>query len=122
MDTDHGGTKQEGENEFEGLLWSSRLEELRVPNDGGGSGLKIVETIHLLSHLFHLSYENKYKLIWASLVAQLVKNPPLMWEIWVWSLVWKDPVEKGKAPHFGIPAWRMPRTVQSMEHQRVRHD
>ena len=87
MDTDHGGTKQEGENESEGLLWSARLEELRVPNDGGGSGLMIIETIHLLSHLFHLSYENKYKLIWASLVAQLVKNPPLMREIWVRSLV-----------------------------------
>ena len=35
--------------------------------------------------------------IWASLVAQLVKNPPAMWETWVQSLGWEDPLEKGKA-------------------------
>ena len=34
---------------------------------------------------------------WASLVAQLVKNPPAMWETWVQSLGWEDPLEKGKA-------------------------
>ena len=34
---------------------------------------------------------------WASLVAQLVKNLPIMWEIWVQSLGWEDPLEKGKA-------------------------
>ena len=36
---------------------------------------------------------------WASLVAQLVKNPPAIWETWVRSLDWKDPLEKGKATH-----------------------
>ena len=35
---------------------------------------------------------------WASLVAQLVKNPPAMQEIWVGSLGWEDPLEKGKVP------------------------
>ena len=35
---------------------------------------------------------------WASLVAQLVKNPPAMWETWVQSLGWEDPLEKGKLP------------------------
>ena len=34
---------------------------------------------------------------WASLVAQLVKNPPAMWETWVQSLGWEDPLEKGTA-------------------------
>ena len=33
----------------------------------------------------------------ASLIAQLVKNLPAMWEIWVWSLGWKDPLDKGKS-------------------------
>ena len=33
---------------------------------------------------------------WASLVAQLVKNPPAMWEAWIWSLGWEDPLEKEK--------------------------
>ena len=34
---------------------------------------------------------------WAPLVAQLVKNLPAMWETWVGSLGWEDPLEKGKA-------------------------
>ena len=45
---------------------------------------------------------------WASLVAQLVKNPPAMQETWVQSLVWEDPLEKGKATHssiLGLPWW-----------------
>ena len=44
----------------------------------------------------------------ASLVAQLVKNPPAMWETWVQSLGWEDPLEKGKATHSSILAWRIP--------------
>ena len=49
-----------------------------------------------------------------SLVNQLVKNPPKMQETWVqsqgWedSLGWEDPLEKGKATHTSILAWRMP--------------
>ena len=41
---------------------------------------------------------------WASLVAQLVKNPPEMWETWVGSLGWDYPVEKGKSVHSNILA------------------
>ena len=41
-----------------------------------------------------------------SLVAQLVKNPPAMWETWVRSLGWEDPLEKGTAMCFRILAWR----------------
>ena len=48
---------------------------------------------------------------WAFLVAQLVKNPPAMVEIWVRSLGWEDPLEKGKATHSSILAWRMPWTT-----------
>ena len=36
---------------------------------------------------------------WASLVAQLVKNPPAIWETWVQSLGWEDPLEEGMAAH-----------------------
>ena len=50
-------------------------------------------------------------ILWASLVAQLVKNPPAMWEIWVRSLGWKDALVKGKATHSSILAWRIPWTV-----------
>ena len=45
---------------------------------------------------------------WASLVAQLVKNPPAIRETWVRSLDWEDPLEKGKATHSCILAWRIP--------------
>ena len=41
-----------------------------------------------------------------SLVAQLVKSLPAMWETWVRSLGWDDPLEKGKAAHSSILAWR----------------
>ena len=41
---------------------------------------------------------------WASLVAQLVKNPPAMWETWVQFLAWEGPLEKGKATHSNILA------------------
>ena len=48
---------------------------------------------------------------WASLVAQLVKNPPAMWETWVQSVGWDDLLEKGKATHSSMLAWRIPGTV-----------
>ena len=56
---------------------------------------------------------------WASLVAQPVKNPPTVWETWVWSPGWEDPPEKGKATHSNILAWRIPWTVYSMGLQRL---
>ena len=46
-----------------------------------------------------------------SLVAQLIKNPHAVWETWVQSLGWKDPLDKGKAPHSSILAWKIPWTV-----------
>ena len=48
---------------------------------------------------------------WASFVAQLVKNPPGIQETWVLSLGWEDPLEKGKAIHSRILAWRISWTV-----------
>ena len=54
-------------------------------------------------------------------MAQVVKNPPAMWETGVWSLGWEDPLEKGKATHSSILAWRIPWALQSMGLQRVGH-
>ena len=59
---------------------------------------------------------------WASQVAQLVKNLPAMRETWVQYLVWEDPLEKGKATHSSILAWRIAWTVWSMGLQRVGHN
>ena len=56
------------------------------------------------------------------LVTQLVKNQPSMQEAWVQSLGWEDPLEKGKATHSSILAWRILWTVQPMGSQRVGHD
>ena len=64
---------------------------------------------------------------WASLVAQLVKNPLAIREIRVQYLGWEDPLEKGTATHSSILAWRIPWTeepdgLQSMGPQRVGHN
>ena len=64
---------------------------------------------------------------WGFPVTQTVKNLPAIWKTWVWSLGWKDPLEKGMATHNSILAWRMPWTgepggLRSMGSQRVRHD
>ena len=52
-----------------------------------------------------------YRSYQSSLIAQLVKNPPAMWETWVPSLGWEDPPEKGKATHSSILACGIPWTV-----------
>ena len=65
----------------------------------------------------------------ASLVAQTVENLPAMWpvwETWVRSLGWEDPLKEGMATHSSILAWMSPWTkepsgLQSMGSQRVRH-
>ena len=57
----------------------------------------------------------------ASLVAQLLKNVPTVWETWVRSLGWEDPPEKGKATHSSILAWRIPWTIaHGVEKSRTR--
>ena len=55
----------------------------------------------------------------ASLVAQLVKNPPAMQETWVQSLSWVDPLEKGTATHSSILAWRIPWTIHGVTKRRT---
>jgi len=51
---------------------------------------------------------NPLQYSWASLVAQMVKNPPAMWETCIWPLDWEDPLEEGMATHSSILAWRIP--------------
>ena len=57
-----------------------------------------------------LTQWNEYHTV-AFHVAQLGKNLPAIRESWVQSLGWEDPLEKGKATHSGILAWRIPWTV-----------
>ena len=69
-----------------------------------------------LSHPYRTTWKTialtRQTFVGASLVAQLVNNPSTMWETWVWSLGWEDPLEKGKATHSSILAWRIPWTFQ----------
>ena len=60
-------------------------------------------------------------------MSQTVKNLPIVWETWVRSLGWEDPLEKGMAIHSNILAWRIlwtekPGELQSMGSQRVGHN
>ena len=64
---------------------------------------------------------------WASLMAQMVKNLPAMWETWVWSLGRKDPLKECMVTHSSILAWRIPMdrgAWQATVHgvARVKHD
>ena len=62
-----------------------------------------------------------------SLVAQVVKNSPSLWETWVLSLGWEEPLEESMAMYSSILAWRIPWTeepggLQSIGSQRVGHN
>ena len=101
-----------------------------LPNVIYNRGKKnIFKNIYLTSFFMfifvHVKNSFKYQM-WASLVVQLVKNLPAMWETWVQSLDWEDALEEGMATHSSFLAWRIPRTeepggLQSMESQRVEH-
>ena len=87
-----------------GPKWMILKHRLLVP-DGNFEVIYYTLLILLLFFFFHFSSH------WVSLVAQLVKNPPTMWVTCVRSLGWEDPLEKGKAPHSSILAWRIPWTI-----------
>jgi len=59
---------------------------------------------------------------WASLVAQLVKNPLALWEMWVQSLGWEDPWRRIMATTSSILACRIPWTIQSMGSKKIGHE
>ena len=76
------------------------------PCDGTGLTSVILFNFFLIYLYILLRYIVNSLPLWegASLVAQLVKNPPVMQETWVRFLGWEDPLEKGKATHSSILA------------------
>ena len=121
-----------------GILQARILEWVAMPSFGGSSQPR---DWALLLHFLHWQASslplvpsgkpiqpNQILLFWHTfLVAQTVKRLPIMWETWVWSLGWEDPLEKGMATHSSILAWKIPWTeepgrLQSMGSQRVGHD
>ena len=94
----HGGRKESDMTDFHSGFPDSSVGKESACNAGDpglipGSGRVTGEGI---------GYPLRYS--WASLLAQLVKNPPAMWETWVQFLGWEDPLEKGKATHSSILA------------------
>ena len=76
---------------------------IKVWMQGCGSTvwMNMTEKIMFIIHLPHSG---------SSLMAQMVKNPPAMWETWVQSLGLEDPLKEGIATHSSIRAWRIPWT------------
>ena len=89
-----------------------------------GQGTKFLQTVWcgqiiIIISTFFFFFFTFLQGSWASLVAQLVKNLTAVREIWVRSLGWKDPLEKGKATHSSILAWRIPWTVHGVTKSRT---
>ena len=86
---------------------------LENPMDWGASWATVHRVAKGQTRLKWLSMHTRlifgfYNMYLASLVAQLVKNPRAVWETWVWSLGWEDPLEEFMATHSSIFAWRLP--------------
>ena len=82
----------------------------------------LLSQIYLICWTTSCNFKFNWLRLCIRLVAQLVKNPPAVRETWVRHPGWEDPLEKGKATHSSILAWRIPRTVESMGSQRIRQD
>ena len=90
--------------------------------------------ITLTISLYNNNYYTKIEIVFQSsnltgitLVAQMIKNLPIMWETWVWSLGLEDPLEKERVTHSSILAWEIPWTeepggLQFMDLQGIRQD
>ena len=84
----------------------SSVRAWRIPGTGEPGGL-----LPMGSHRVGHNWSDLAAAVtpeWGSLVTQLVKNLPAMWETWVWSLGQEDHLEKGMEIHSGILAWRIP--------------
>ena len=78
-----------------------QLEKPWNENPAASNGLRLMLENSKEKWVLGKGYEKRKNICIciASLVAQLVKNPPAMWETWVWSLSWENSLEKGKATH-----------------------
>ena len=111
-----GTTTEEDERGTRPGLWEAlgvkqRKPGVEFPTHSHSGGCHEGPEWHSLPGLLvvsHIKWKTKKSLkSWASLLAQTVKNPPAMQEIWVRSLGCKDPLEKGMATHSSISASRI---------------
>ena len=119
-------------------IYSSSKYAFRVAHNFGmlwKQGVSVAEKKPILTPclIFLLTYFTSYYFMypltnyWASLVAQMVKCLPAMWETWVRFLAREDPLEKEMAIHSSTLAWKIPwmeepDRLQSMGSQRVGYD
>ena len=113
--------KKLGSRGTELYMWSLSLSNLRPLCRGASLILQLIKNLAAnagdpssipgsgRSSGEGIGYPLQYS--WASVVTQLIKNPPAMQDTWVRSLGWKDPLEKGKATHSSILTWRTPWAV-----------
>ena len=98
-------------NPLQYSLWENPFDRGTWPVTVHGvtkDGTRIINWAHTHAHKI---IPVKISVYGASLVAQLVKNPPATWETWVRSLGWEETLQKGKATHSSILAWRIPWTL-----------
>ena len=119
-----------------GVLQARILEWVSISLSRGSSQIKLVSPA-LQCRFFNywttrevppfLNYLKNVMNDWFSLMVQMVKHLPTMWETRVQSLGWEDPLEKEMATHSSTLAWKIPWAeehgrLQSMGFQRVGHD
>ena len=100
------GQEEKGTREDEMVGWDHQLDGHGfgwTPGVGDGQG-----GLACCSSWGHKESDMTEQLNWTELVAQMVKNPSAMWETWVCSLGWEDPLEEGMETHSSILAWRIP--------------
>ena len=115
---------------FTRLYGTSRFSSYRIWRSEASRVSSYWNNLDAIDHLKEekpFFFFNNLEDFGASLVAQTVKNMPVVQETCVWSLGWEDPPEEGMASHCHILAWRIPWTeepsrLQSMGSQRVRHN
>ena len=111
-----------------GILQARVLEWVAISSSRGSSQPRDWTHVSCISlHWQEDSLPLNTSVIWASLLAQVVKNLPAVQEKWVWSLSQKDPLQKRMATYSSILAWRIPWTeepggLQSIGSQRFGHD
>ena len=109
------------------ILWRRKWQPTPVllpgeSHDGGGWQAIVHGVTNSQTGLSDFTHSLTHYMGRASLIARLVKNLLAKQESQVRFLGWEDPLEKGKATHSSILAWRIPWTMQSTGLQRVGHD
>ena len=89
------------------LFWGEKKSSFEVVGKEFACSARDLGSIPVLGRSPGGGHGNPFQYSWASLVDQMIKNLPAMWETWVQSLCWEDPLEEGMTTHSIILAWRI---------------